>query len=290
MDNTTLTTLLKERTTIERDGIFVTKEIAERTVWDTLAVENPTHAVISAKNEEEAAKKSIAQIADIKTHVKSSDVILDCGTGYGRVAKYLLPEQSIAGFIGVDSSYEMLTIFKKRYETNQSEQHTPVLFLNADMHTLPLKDASVDVVLVSAVFLHNHKEVVKQAMAEIKRVVKPEGTVLIYSSFPRAATFMGLQGLAYQALLNVIGRPYKNGPVRYYWRSEIMHLFDNFTSVELKPVGYSVLPKSIIFLPKPIDKIWRVVVANPLNRVLELITPNFLKYYCAVHFDVVAKK
>lgn len=290
MDNTTLTSLLKERTTIERDGIFVAKEIAERTVWDKLAVENPTHAVISAKNEEEAAKKSEAQIADIKTHVKASDVILDCGTGYGRAAKYLLPERPVAGFIGVDSSYEMLSLFKKRYEANEAEQQTPVLFLNADIHTLPLRDASVDVVLVSAVFLHNHKEVVKQAMVEIKRVVKPGGTVLIYSSFPRAATLMGLQGLMYQALLNVLGRPFKNGPVRYYWRREIMHLFDSFTEVELKPVGYAVIPKSIIFLPKFLDKIWRVGFANPLNRALESITPAFLKYYCAVHFDVVAKK
>jgi ubiquinone/menaquinone biosynthesis C-methylase UbiE len=290
MNNTAFTALLKERSTVERNGIFVTKEIAEVTVWDKLALENPTHAVISAKNETEAAKKSIAQNDDIKTHVQGSDMLLDCGTGYGRAAQYLLPDTPLAGYIGVDSSYEMLSLFKQRYEGREAEQQTPLLLLNADIHTLPLRDASVDVVLVSAVFLHNHKEVVKQAMAEIKRVVKPGGTVLIYSSFPRAATLMGVQGLAYQALLNVIGRPFKNGPVRYYWRREIMQLFNSFTEVELKPVGYAVIPKSLIFLPKLVDKVWRVGFANPLNRALEFITPNFLKYYCAVHFDVVAKK
>lgn len=290
MDTQDLLPLLKPQSTINRGGILVTKEIAEKTVWDKLAIENPTHAVISAKDETEAAKKSATQIADIRTHVQEGDIVLDLGTGYGRVAKYLLPELTLRGYIGVDSAYEMLRLFQQRYRGSDAEQQTPLLLLNADMHTLPLRDASVDVVIVSAVFLHNHKSVVEQAMAELKRVVKPQGTVLIYSSFPRAATCMGLQGLAYQALLNLVGRPFKNGPVRYYWQSEIMHLFDSFTEVTIKPVGYAVLPKSLIFLPKPIDALWRVGFANPLNRVLERLTPRFLKPFCAVHFDVVAKR
>ncbi|NCT01851.1 class I SAM-dependent methyltransferase [Candidatus Parcubacteria bacterium] len=290
MDKKNLVDTLKPHSTIDREGILVAKEIADKTVWDKLALENPTHAVISAGTEAEAAKKSAIQIADIKEHVQAGDILLDLGTGYGRVAKYLLPEMPLTGYIGVDSAYAMLALFRERYSASPAEQKTPLLLINADIHTLPLQDVSVDTVIVSAVFLHNHKNVVEQAMAELKRVVKPGGTILIYSSFPRAATCMGMQGLAYQAFLNLVGRPFKNGPVRYYWRSEIMHLFDGFTEVTLKPVGYAVVPKSLIFLPKTLDKIWRVGFANPLNRALEYITPTFLKYYCAVHFDVVAKR
>lgn len=290
MEKHALVPLMKAQDTIERDGIFVTKEIAEQTVWDTLAIENPTDAVISAKDETDAAKKSAPQIADIKQYIQSGDVVLDCGTGYGRVAKYLLPDQPLGGFIGVDSSYQMLSLFKQRYEGSAAEQKTPLLLLNADMHTLPLTDASVDVVVVSAVFLHNHKEVVQRAMQEIKRVLKPGGTMLVYSSFPRAATLMGMQGLAYQALLNLLGKPYKNGPVRYYWRREVSHLFDGFTEVELRPVGYAVLPKTLIFLPGFLEKIWRVGIANPVNKLLEKMTPARLKYYAATHFDIVAKR
>lgn len=286
--DTGLQAIVRPNTTIVRDGIFVTKEIAERTVWDDLAIENPTYAVISAKDEADAAKKSAGQIADIKSQVTPGDVLLDCGTGYGRVAKYLLPEVALGGYVGVDSSYQMLSLFKQRYAGSEQEQRTPLLLLNADIHTLPLQDASVDVVIVCAVFLHNHKEVVKQAMAEIKRVLKPGGKILVYSSFPRAATFMGVQGLAYQALLNLIGRPYKNGPVRYYWRREILHLFDGFAEVELKPVGYALLPKTLIFLPGPLEVLWRKGIANPINSLFERISPRFVKYYCAVHFDVVA--
>lgn len=290
MQSEQFSSLVKPQSTVERNGIQVAKEIAEKTVWDKLAIENPTHAVISAKDETAAAKKSEEQINDIKQHVKEGDILLDLGTGYGRVAKYLLSDQPIGCYVGVDSSYEMLSLFCQRYEQNEAEQKTPLLLLNADIHTLPLQDASVDVVIVCAVFLHNHKDIVTKAMSELKRVVKPGGTVLVYSSFPRTVTFMGLQGHSYQALLNLVGRPFKNGPVRYYRRREIMHLFDGFTEVELRPVGYAVLPKTLIFLPIFLEKVWRLGIANPLNKLLEKITPARLKPYCAVHYDVVAKR
>ena len=285
-----LLNLIKSNSTVEKDGIYVAKEIAEKTVWDKLAIENPTHAVISAGDEEAALKKSIEQIEDIKNFLKPGDVLLDCGTGYGRVAKYLLPKMPIGGYVGVDSSYEMLSLFKQRYVASPEEQKTPLLLLNADIHTLPLQESSVDVAIVCAVFLHNHKSIVDRAMEEIKRVTKSGGRVLVYSSFPRSATLMGLQGHSYQALLNVLGRPFKNGPVRYYRRREIMHLFDGFTEVELRPVGFNILPKSIIILPKFLDKIWRIGIANPINKLLELITPARLKPFFAVHYDVVATK
>lgn len=290
MNTASLTALIKAQTTIEREGIFIAKEIAEKTVWDTLATENPIHAVISATDEASAIKKSAPQIADIMTHLQSTDVLLDLGAGYGRVAKYVLPEITLGGYIGVDSSYEMLTLFKRHYMLDESEQRTPLLLLNADIHTLPLQNSSVDVMIVCAVFLHNHKDVVKQAMTELQRVLKPGGKVLVYSSFPRAATAMGLQGLSYQALLNLTGRPFKNGPVRYYGKGEVTRLFAGFSELEIKPVGYSVLPKSLIFLPTPIDRFWRLGIANPLNALLERLTPTSLKPYFAVHFDIVAKK
>lgn len=289
MTNIILEEIIKLNKTVEKEGILVTKEIAEKTVWDKLAESNPTHAAISAKDETDAAKKSANQIADIKQFLKEGDILLDCGTGYGRVAKYLLPDVSLGGYVGVDSSYQMLKLFKERYDSSDLERNTPVLFLNADIHTLPMKENSVDVVIVCAVFLHNHKSVIKKAMEEIKRVVKPGGQVLVYSSFPRTMTLMGLQGHIYQGILNLLGRPFKNGPVRYYRRHEIMHMFDGFTELELRPVGYVALPKTLIFLPGFLEKIYRLGIANPINALLEKITPSRLKPYCAMHYDIVAK-
>jgi len=290
MSSADLLSLVDSHEVTDKGGIFVTKGIADKTVWDTLAVENPTHAVISAKNEADAAKKSVEQIADIKAHVQPTDIVLDYGCGYGRVAQYLLPQYPIAGYIGLDSAYDMLTLFKQRYTGSGEEQQTPLLLINGDIHTVPLKDNTIDVVVVSAVFLHNHKEVVKRSMAELKRVLKPGGTLLVYSSFPRSATLMGIQGLLYQAFLNVLGKPFKNGPVRYYRRNEIYRLLDGFAEIELRPHSFAVLPKSIIVFPRTLDTVYRLLLANPVNRFLEGITPARLKPFFAVHYDVIAKR
>ena len=289
-EQASLTERIIPQSTIEKDGIFVTKEIADKTVWDKLATENPTHAVISAKDEASAAKKSEEQIQDILAHVNSDDVLLDCGTGYGRVAKYLLPKQTLNGYIGVDSAYQMLQLFQQRYNHEETEQQTPLLLLNADIHTLPLKDSSVTVGLVCAVYLHNHKDVVLKATDELKRVLAPGGRALVYSSFPNGFSLMGLQGHSYQMLLNLFGKPFKNGPVRYYSKREVAKLYREFSEVDIIPVGFAVLPKSIIILPRFVDNLWREGIARPINTLLEKITPNSLKPFFALHFDVVATK
>ena len=236
-----MNTVLLEDVLADRDGIKVAKEIAENTVWDSLAKENPTHAVISATDEEAARKKSVTQIEDIKQHANENTVMLDLGCGYGRVAKYLLPEQKLKRYIGVDSSFEMLQLFKNRYFKAIEEQSTPVDFVNADIHTIPVKDQSIDLVIVCAVFLHNHKSVVRQSMSELKRIIKPGGTLLVYSSFPRTFTFMGLQGHMYQGLLNLMGKPMKNGPVRYYCKKEIAKMLSDFSEVTHISSGFSIL-------------------------------------------------
>lgn len=290
MPEAQLTDLLEPNETIEQGGIFVAKGIAERTVWDAHAIENPTHAVISAANDTQAKEKSKAQIEDIKQYLKGDEILLDFGSGYGRVAELLLPKLPLRGYIGMDSSHEMLSLFRQRYIRSDEEQQTPLLLLNADIHTVPLKSASVDVVLVCAVFLHNHKDVVGKAVAALNRVVKSGGTVLVYSSFPRRATAMGIQGAFYQILLNLMGKPFKNGPVRYYSKHEVLKLFSDFEEIELHPVGFSFIPKSLIFLPRVIDKVWRVGIAKPLNSLVEMIVPTSLRHVFAVHYDVVAKR
>ncbi len=285
-----LVDLLEPNETIEQGGIFIAKGIAERTVWDAHAIENPTHAVISAANDTDAKVKSKSQLEDIKQYLNGNEVLLDFGSGYGRVAELLLPKFPLKGYIGMDSSFEMLSLFRQRYIRSDEEQQTPLLLLNADIHTVPLRANSVDVAIVIAVFLHNHKDVVGKSIAELKRVVKPGGIVLVYSSFPRQATAMGLQGACYQIFLNLMGKPFKNGPVRYYSKREVMALFKDFEDVELHPVGFTFIPKSLIFLPRIIDRFWRCGVANPINSLFEKLVPTSLKHLFAVHYDIVATR
>lgn len=290
MTETDLEALIQPNQTTEQSGIFIAKGIAERTVWDAHATTNATHAVISAPNEEAARIKSLDQIADIKRHVSPEDVLLDFGAGYGRVAQYLLPDMVLSGYVAVDSSHEMLSLFRERYIRNDEEQRTPLLLLNADIHTVPLKNASVDAVIVCAVFLHNHKDVVQKSMQEISRVLKPGGTLLVYSSYPRLATLMGVQGMLYQALLNLLGKPFKNGPVRYYSKKEVMALHSGFAELDIIPIGFGVVPKTLIFLPSPLEKIYRVYFSNPVNAFLEKICPKSYRHLFAAWYDVVATR
>ena len=290
MNGLELTHLLQPNSTVERSGVYVASGIGDHTIWDDNAIENPTNAVISATNEAEAEQKSQAQITEIKQHLKPGDILLDLGAGYGRVAQYLLSQMVLGGYIAVDSSQQMLALFRERYIRRDEELRTPALALNADIHSLPLIDASVDVVVVAAVFLHNHKDVVAKAMNELKRVLKPGGTLIVYSSFPRAATGMGIQGKLYQAYLNLAGKPYKNGPVRYYSKREVEKMLKGFQAVTIKPFGFTLIPKSLIFLPKFLDRIYRLGIANPVNNLLSKIIPNSLKPYFATHYDVIAKR
>lgn len=114
--------------------------------------------------------------------------------------------------------------------------------------------------------------------------------MLVYSSFPRVASAMGLQGTVYQAFLNLMGKPFKNGPVRYYSRKEVTKLFSGFSEITLVPYQFAVLPKTLIFLPGPLEKLWRLGIANPVNKLLERLFPASWKPAFSVHYDVVAKR
>ena len=274
----------------EKSGIHISKHIANKTVWDSLALANPDQPVSLTGDEAADAIVTSDQSHHIKQYVNQSAVLLDYGCGNGRIAAHLLPQVSLAGYIGLDSSHEMLKLFRERYDRADAEQATPLLLINADINHPPLIDNTIDVAVVAAVFRHNHKSVVKKAVYELARVVKPGGTVLVYCAFPRVFTIVGLGGQLYQIALNLLGRPFKNGPVRYYTKSEVKHLYRDFASVQVVPVGYTVIPQRLIFLPAPLQTLWQSFIANPLNLLLQKITPAPLQRYFATHYDIIAKR
>ena len=274
---------------VEKSGIHISKHIANHTMWDKLAAANPEEPlagyVVDVTDETTAA-----QVADIKSHVQATDTVLDFGCGYGRLALPLLTQLPMAGYIALDSSHEMLKLAKARYDKLAVEPTTPLLFLNADINQPPLQKDAIDVVVVALVFRHNHKSVVKQSIHELARVVKPGGKVVVYAGFPRVGSLSGIAGQLYQISLNLFGRPFKNGPVRYYTRREIKRLFADFARVELIPVGYSVLPHALSVLPVPLQRFWQTFIANPINSLLQKLTPAPLRPYFATHIDVVATR
>lgn len=257
--------------------------------WNTLAKINHISAAISARDEKHEQEKS-AGTTELLRNELNDGVLLDLGCGYGRVAKYLLPKRTFHGYIGIDSSTAMLKLFFDRYKQNEKEQKTPLLLLHSDIHEIPLTNNSVDNVLVSAVFLHNHKSITKKSIGDVHRILKPEGKLFIISSFPNLHSLMGLQGALYSAFLKITGNEFKNGPVRYFSKKEVASMLRNFKKVTITPVGFSVLPKSIIILPSFFDIIYRTIIANPFNSLAGLLIPDKIKKIFCTHYDIIANK
>lgn len=273
---------------IEKDGIYIPPKFNNGTVWDTLATQDFLDAATSATSEAHAIQKGESQIVELATEANLG-IILDLGCGYGRVAEQLLPRRSFDAYIGVDSSLTMLSLAHTR-KKEMSEIVTPMYFVYGEIDALPLIDASVDTVVVSAVFLHNHKSITQKSVEEIYRILKPGGKIFVYGSFPTQESLMGIQITLYMLFLRLFGDPYRNGPVRCFSKGEVRKLFKNFTALRIVPSGFAVLPKRILLLPRPLYLMYLRFVANPINSILHKIMPHSLVSFFATHHDVVATK
>ncbi len=269
------------------EGLMVPPDQADSTVWDTLSQSDLLDAATSAESEAHAIEKGMPQIDELAVDANDG-IVLDVGCGYGRIAEQLLPRRDFEGYIGVDSSLSMLRYARDR-KTSISV-NTPMHFVYGQIDDLPLADNSVDTVVVSAVFLHNHKSVTKRSISEIFRVLKPGGKVFVYSSFPSLHSLMGYQVALYLWFMKLFADEYRNGPVRYFSRSEVSKLFSEYGEVNIRSFGFTIIPKRILFLPSFINRGYRVYFSNPLNHLIRKLLPTSMEYLFPTHHDVVAKK
>lgn len=258
--------------------------------WDELAAENPINAAIAQDDESGEIKKGAHEYETILRECPGG-ILLDLGCGYGRVAKYVLPQRTYAHYIGVDDSIEMLQIFERRYVTRQEEQSTPLTLLKTSIEDLPLADASVDAVLTSAVWLHNPKDVVRRSIAEVRRVLKPGGKLLVFASFVNGENPAYLQEWMYSKLvLRMRGQMRRNGPVRVYGEHEVRSLLTGFTRTDLTRVGCRVLPIHWLVIPRMLNlKIWKAPIAYPFNTWACRALGRHSGRFCT-HYDVIAAK
>lgn len=281
--------LLHRNDYVAKEGVILPKDQVDQTVWDSLATDDLLDAATSATSEEHAIKKGAAQIEVLKK-AGPLGIILDLGCGYGRLAEQLLPRSTASKtYIGVDSSIKMLRFARER-KTDRKDIKTPMHFMYGEIDQIPLKDGSVDTVVVSAVFLHNHKSVTKRSVEEIYRVLKPGGRVFVFSSFPNFHTLMGYQVSLYLLFLSWFGDPYRNGPVRYFTKSEIKKLFKNYQKLQIEPVGFSLLPKRILVLPGFLNRPYKRWLADPFNSFLVKLLPKAMVKALASHLDVISTK
>jgi len=106
----------------------------------------------------------------IKEHIKNQDKILDFGCGNGRLSE--LFEGKDYEYVGVDISNELLKIARKKYPDKE--------FILIDKENeLLFEDGSFDKIFSVAVFHHFNPEMTKQALKELRRILKKDGILIL---------------------------------------------------------------------------------------------------------------
>ena len=167
--------------------------------------------------------------------------VLDVGCGPGTVLSRIAAMNKGIALSGIDLSPEMARIARERLG-----EKVEIRLCNICSEQLPYDENSFDRVICMSTFHHLPNP--NKALAEMYRVIKPEGSVIIAD----VTSFFPLR-----QLYNLVFCPLsKKGDVRFYSESEFRRLFEecrfqsvkweklpNFVSIYLGLLGFVVTAK-----------------------------------------------
>jgi SAM-dependent methyltransferase len=161
--------------------------------------------------------------------VVSGERVLDVGCGTGTLALAAQRRVGAGGAVyGIDASPEMV----QRARAKSAFQGLPVGFDVATAQALPFPDAAFDVVLCSLAVHHLPRAARHGALAEMRRVLKPEGRALIVE-------FSRERGL--RALLNPVALLHTLRSPRILDEAAALMQQAGFASVITAPLGFGGL-------------------------------------------------
>ena len=153
---------------------------------------------------DQAWRRKAVKLAELKGTDRVVDVA--CGTGdlieaFRQVGDFLDPEwPETAGqrYIGIDFTYEMLPIAERK--ATFFNLASTIRFINGDAQSLPLPDASADV--VSIAFGIRNVADPAAAIREFRRVLRPAGRLIILEfSLPTNPILRGIYNFYFRKIL-----------------------------------------------------------------------------------------
>ena len=107
--------------------------------------------------------------------IQSGDTVLDVGCGTGEVALLAKTRAKEGKVYGIDPAPEMIAVAKKK----AARKKLDIDFRIGVIESLPFPDSSLDVVTSSLMMHHLPDDLKIRGLAEIYRVLKPGGRLLI---------------------------------------------------------------------------------------------------------------
>ena len=178
-------------------------------------------AFLFTRGRERQLRERMMQLA----RLDAGDTVLDVGCGTGTLAIAAKKRVGSAGAVfGIDASPAMVA----RATSKSARAGIDVTFTNAFVQALPFPDARFDAVLSTLMLHHLPRQVRRQCAAEIRRVLKPRGRLLVVD-FGRP-----------QARHGILAHFHRHGHVDF---ADVRAMLTDaaFTVTEDGPVGFSSL-------------------------------------------------
>ena len=133
-------------------------------------------------------KKQGSEVEELKDYIKDGEKILDLGCGSGRLCRII--DGKNIDYTGIDFSENLILIARENYGKK---------FIVGDILNLPFPEENFDSVWAIASLHHiPTKKFRKRVVAEIKRVLKPGGRIIVtcwkIKSFLRRDVFIPFHG------------------------------------------------------------------------------------------------
>jgi ubiquinone/menaquinone biosynthesis C-methylase UbiE len=118
--------------------------------------------------------------------IKPGDSVLDVGCGTGEVTLLAKTRAKDGKVYGIDPAPEMIAVARKKATRKKLE----IDFRVGVIESLPFPDASIDVVTSSLMMHHLPEDLKVRGLAEIYRVLKPGGCLLIADFMRPTGSFL----------------------------------------------------------------------------------------------------